>query len=892
VFLELRGLELTSVGVIFWCACTLLLARMPMRGLLRFAFLARVFSFHCSNDAPVETPLQKLGAYSSYAPAQAHAQPPAPGFAVASRLIERGLTALGAQAPFGAPPPPAWAPPALAAAPLPLHTVSLRPGGRAWAAQNMSAAFLNALDPERLLFNFRATANLSTQGARSYGGWESADCLLRGHIAGGHWLSGAALLVNATGGGGALAARASHVVAELAKCQAANTAKGWPGYLSAFPPDHFDRLERNIQPIWAPYYTIHKILQGLLDMHTLVGDPNAAQIALGMIGYFATRIRDLIARETIAQWYAVMNIEHGGMNDVCWRWFAATGSADARYLAEMFDEPCWLGPLSLQADVLTDEHANTHLPVVIGAATQYEGTGDVRLGLAATGFYAALQGAHTFATGGSSSGEWWGRPRRLGDQLDVNGVESCSTYNALKLSRQLFGWGADPAYLDAFERAKYSGMFGTQHPSRVGAIIYLMPLRGPDGLAGGSKAHTYWGWSDAEESMWCCVGSALESHSKHGDSLFFAGGAPAPGVAPTLYLALYENAVAQWTVPNSSAGVTVTVDAQWSAGGLTAAVGVTASGACAFTLALRIPSWGAAGGEATVGGAPLPATGGWFNFSRSWSAGDSATVAVTLPYAPMLEPLNDDRPSFSNYYAVAVGPFALGALTRVDNVIVGANATGAPVPWVRPLSDAERAAAVSLAAPGGGALRHDNETGVWVGSAAGGPPYTPASDEGPGDATWIMEPAPSAPQLVALRSLNRPGERLTCGGAGAQCAIAHGATAAFNASAAFVAHSPGLTGAPGTLSLEAAALPGHFLSTLSSPANSSTWGAAVALQAGAGGAFAEASTFKKGGALWTPPPLTYVATTGDNSVAGSRDLLLLPIADIVDEYYGVYLRVE
>lgn len=132
-------------------------------------------------------------------------------------------------------------------------------------------------------------------------------------------------------------------------------------------------------------------------------------------------------------------------------------------------------------------HANTHIPIVIGAATAYEQSGDARFLDTAMGFYDNLNDGHTWATGGSSTGEWWGDPHRLGDGLDINGVESCSTYNVLKLSRQLFTWNLDTKFAEFYERAKFSGMFSTAHPSVAGHVIYLLPMRGADGMAGGSK---------------------------------------------------------------------------------------------------------------------------------------------------------------------------------------------------------------------------------------------------------------------------------------------------------------------------------------------------------------------------------------------------------------------
>ena len=236
------------------------------------------------------------------------------------------------------------------------------------------------------------------------------------------------------------------------------------------------------------------------------------------------------------------------------------------------------------------------------------------------------------------------------------------------------------------------------------------------------------------------------------------------------------------------------------------------------------------------------------------------------------------------------GPFALGALTRTENTIIGA-AAAAPA-WVRPLRAAERAAAASLSI-GDAFLRHDNGTALWLGSVGGVAGRDWPADEGPGDATWIIEGAPGGGAGASLRSLNRPGERLACAAAGSQCAIARGSTAAFNASAAFTVHAPGLSGAAGSVSLESALFPGFYLSAFAAPANSSAWGAALALQRLApGAAFASASSFARGAALWAPPVLTYVAETADGSAAGSRDLLLVPVADVVDEWYGIYLKVQ
>jgi hypothetical protein len=368
----------------------------------------------------------------------------------------------------------------LAAAPLPLDAVTLLPGGRGFRAQSNTNAWLHMFDVDRLLYNFRATANLSTNGATSYGGWEEPTSLLRGHVTGGHFLSGCALQVNSTGDAG-LRATLATLVAELAKCQAANSAAYGEGYLGAYPPDQFDCLEGSGPPdckTWSPYYTVHKILRGLFDACDLAGVEQGCDVGLGMISYFARRIRNVIARGTLTAWWPILANEFGGMNDVALLYYARTGDADALFVGSAFNYPQWLGPLALEADILSGNHANQHLPIVVGAATTYELTGDERWADATRGFLRVLRDGHTFATGGSSSQEHWGDAHKLGDEIMDNNIESCTTYNVLKLGRAAFSWSLDLDALEFNERNKFSGMHGTMHPTLPGRVIYMLPTRG------------------------------------------------------------------------------------------------------------------------------------------------------------------------------------------------------------------------------------------------------------------------------------------------------------------------------------------------------------------------------------------------------------------------------
>jgi len=967
--------------------------------------LSAVSGFHCSNDAPTQVThsspekrniydvmpvhlLEDIRTHNHNVHTHKHTSSslPAPGYPTAEDEIHRALRALKHHSHSSSDTTTIASPVSVMAQEFRGDQIKLLPGGRGYDLQNITLTWLKMFNPDSLLYSFRVTANLSTQGASPYGGWEDPTCLLRGHIAGGHFLSGASLMYNTTGDS-TLKTTIDYMIGELYKCQQANSnVPPTTGYLSAFTVDHFERLENNTDPIWAPYYTMHKILRGLYDVYTLTGNAQAMTIANGMLSYFAARIRNVISAGTVAAWYACMNIEFGGMNEVAREWYVYTQNSDALYVAHAFDKPCWLGPLSLGADVTSNMHANTHIPVVIGAAEEYELTGDVHMLSTATGFFDAVSTGHTFATGGSSSGEWWGEPQRTGDQLDINGIESCSTYNILKLSRQLYSWGINNTYIDFFERAKFSGMYGTMHPTLPGRILYLLPLRGPDGWAGGSKAHSYWGYSDPLQSMWCCVGSALESHSKHGDTIFMQIN-PATNYGPTLLVLLYENAQLTWPVPGTSTTAVVSQLNTWTTSNLMTNVSIALPSTTTFTLALRIPGWAQSPTCYVNGNAVTPTSDGlWFNITRSWSNND--LITLTFPFVITLEHIQDDRSQFSNYMAVIAGPFALGHITHLENLIIGDNSSSTPS-WIRPVSAMERNNAMSYGAINAPQsvtfLRHDNETSVWVqplnlpagnNNHGGNPTYTlqppgflsagddlysgpltvaeaeamctnitkcvgftfegtdpnPANpvnmylkaaadyvassgwytyissrastslggDEDGPDATWITDvPLLSNPPANAhsLRSFNRIGEYLVCPDTTTQCSIAHdtskGTSNSFNQSATFIIHSPGLTGAANTVSFESTVVPGAYISWY---ANANTNGTAplyiVANQPG-NSQYQSTSTFDiSNGALWLPPTLSYVATTADGSVAGSRNLLMYPVADIVTEWYGVYLQIQ
>src|SRR5438067_697274 len=251
---------------------------------------------------------------------------------------------------------------ALQAQPFPLQHVRLLDGPFK-QAQRLDAEYLLSLDADRLLHNFRVNAGLPSTAA-PLGGWEAPDVELRGHTVG-HYLSALALMYASTGDA-RFKSRADMMVAELATIQTAQAATFHAGYLSAFPEEFFDRVDTR-QKVWAPYYTIHKIMAGLLDASQLCANAQALTVVIKMADWVKFRVDRLSDQ----QQQRAMGTEFGGMNEVLANIYAATGNAEYLRVAHRFDHKAIFDPLSRHEDPLNGLHANTQFPKIIGAAREY-----------------------------------------------------------------------------------------------------------------------------------------------------------------------------------------------------------------------------------------------------------------------------------------------------------------------------------------------------------------------------------------------------------------------------------------------------------------------------------------------------------------------------------------
>jgi DUF1680 family protein len=504
--------------------------------------------------------------------------------------------------------------------PFPLGSVRLAPGIFKEQAE-INARYLDSLSIDRLLHSFRVTAGLSST-ATPYKGWEEPTCELRGHFAGGHYLSAVAL-ASATSGSDVFKKKCDEMVSGLAQCQKKNPS----GYLSAFPPDLFEYLVQG-KPVWAPFYTYHKIMAGLLDAYILTGNSDALQVAEGM----ARWVGDYFTGISAEQRQRMLRNEFGGMNEVLVNLAALTKKNQYIETARIFEQPGFLDPLAERRDELQGLHANTHVPKIIGAARMYEVTGDRRYRQIAEYFLEEVLTARNYAIGNTSLDEHWGTlPGQLKGSLAWKNAECCAAYNLMKLERLVFGWTANTRWMDEYERSLFNCRLGTQNTD--GLKQYFFPL-----------AAGYWrAYNSPEESFWCCTGSGAEEFAKFTDTIFFRRGSD-----------VFVNQFIASTLDWKEEGLLIDQVTQFPREQGTT-LKIKTSRPIARTIHIRIPGW-TTDASVNINGQALEAvadSGSYLAIRRVWQDGD--TVSIRLPMELRQEALlGDDSVS-----AVLYGPLVL-----------------------------------------------------------------------------------------------------------------------------------------------------------------------------------------------------------------------------------------
>ena len=289
--------------------------------------------------------------------------------------------------------------------------------------------WLLSIDNNRLLHSWRVNAGLATN-AKPLGGWEGLDVELRGHTMG-HVLSGLALMYASTEDV-AYKSKGDSLVSALAEIQ---QVLNQGGYLSAFPQNLVNRAIKG-DPVWAPWYTLHKIMAGLIDMYQYAGNKEALEVVVKMSDWAYHKLENVSPEQL-----AIMHkTEFGGMIEAAYNLYAITGNVNDKKLAEFFYDHRILDPLAQKEDQLAGFHANTQIPKIIGEARGYELTGDEKEKTIADFFWQTVIDHHTYATGGNSDNEFFFAPDQISKHISRATTESCNTYNMLKLTRHLFTW--------------------------------------------------------------------------------------------------------------------------------------------------------------------------------------------------------------------------------------------------------------------------------------------------------------------------------------------------------------------------------------------------------------------------------------------------------------------
>jgi len=507
------------------------------------------------------------------------------------------------------------------AVPFPMKQVRLGDGACKMAME-ADRKYLHSLPPDRLLHTFRINAGIPSS-AQPLGGWEAPDCELRGHYAGGHYLSACALMYASTGDED-LKKNADTVVAELGKCQTALKS----GYLSAFPIEFFDRL-RERQRVWAPFYTIHKIMAGFLDMYVHTGNEQALEIVQRMAGWTAGYTGSL----SYDHMQRVLGTEYGGMGEVLSNLYAITGKDYYIDVAQRFDKKAFFDPLAAHRDELKGLHVNTHIPQVIAAARLYELTGDRHYRDIAQYFWDEVVSERSYCTGGTSNGESWNSdPGKLSTELGPSTTECCCAYNMMKLTRHLFGWSPDAHYMDYYERAMFNHRLGTINPED-GTMMYYLPL-----------AAGYWKtFGKPYDSLWCCTGTGSEEYSKLTDTIYFHND-------DALYVNLYVDSQLEWP----EKGLRFKQETRFPEEQGTM-ITVTAKNPAQLAVNLRIPYW-AQNGNVKINGSALPAfssPSSYLTLNRVWKTGDK--IELSLPMGLHIHAMPDDE----TIQAAMYGPLVL-----------------------------------------------------------------------------------------------------------------------------------------------------------------------------------------------------------------------------------------
>lgn len=501
-------------------------------------------------------------------------------------------------------------------------------------AMSKDSAYLLLLSPDRLLYRFYKNASLPVKDS-IYGGWESEG--LSGHTMG-HYLSALSLMYVSTGQP-AFKKRVEYIVGELARCQQARKT----GYVGAIPREDsiFGNVAKgnirtggfDLNGGWSPWYTVHKVMAGLVDAYLYCDNRQALNVVTGMADWTYNTVNHLPDSLRLK----MLNCEYGGMNDVLANIYSITGNKKYLNLSYKFYDEFVMGRLAQKIDPLPGKHSNTNVPKAIGSARQYELTGNERDKTIASFFWESMVHHHSYVIGGNSNYEYCGQRDSLNDRLSDNTCETCNTYNMLKLTRHLFAWQPSSPLMDYYERALYNHILASQNPVS-GMMCYFVPLR-----MGTQKQ-----FSDSFNTFTCCVGSGIENHSKYAEAIY------AQGKDGSLYVNLFIPSELNWKSKNAR----IRMQTGFPASDQVSLIIQTPT-AQKLTIRVRKPFWAVNGYAVRINGAEqkgIREEDGYLLIQSNFRPKDR--IDITLPLSLYTEAMPDNP----GRIAVKYGPLVMAGL--------------------------------------------------------------------------------------------------------------------------------------------------------------------------------------------------------------------------------------
>jgi DUF1680 family protein len=484
-------------------------------------------------------------------------------------------------------------------------------------ATELNKKILLNYEPDRFIAKFRIEAGLEPK-APHYNGWE--DNTIAGHSLG-HYLTAIVQMYHTTNDP-EFVHRINYIVDELYECQQADG----EGYFGAFP-DGKNILENqvakgdirsqgfNLNGIWVPFYTQHKLMDGLFHAYKYCGNEKALEINIK----FANWLQGVVKGLDKNQIETMLRCEYGGINESLAELYSCTHDEKYLALSRLFQDTLVVEKIISGQNVLSGKHANTQIPKFVGLARRYELTANTDDYNGAVNFWNMMVNHHTYVSGGNGNHEYLGDPDKLNNELSNNTTETCNVYNMLKLSSHLFSWSADPNILDYYERALFNHILSAQHPE-TGHVIYNLSLD-----MGGFKVY--------QNPFWftCCVGTGMETHSKYSGNIYYHS-------RNELYIGQFIASELNWKEKGISFRQTTHFPEEESS-----TIEILNEKPVRFKMKIRYPHWCHKGMSISINGEQQDIKeerGSFVTLNRKWRKGDR--VDISFPFSLRTESMPDN----------------------------------------------------------------------------------------------------------------------------------------------------------------------------------------------------------------------------------------------------------